>query len=586
MDDNQILIFNQPYFESKDIQTLVTTDPYLGHSSYYYRPIQSLSFLADVVISGGLNAWMFHLTNILLFGMIGCLLFLLLLKFNVPNRVAFIGTLIFCVHPIFVTAAAWIPARGDLLLSLFCILSMIFLKMFIEKGGINNLVIVWLTFTLGLFCKETAAFLPILFLVYFLMYAPTRKITLPYILLGVSISLSCFIWLYLRNFFAAPIEQVTLKNLFTNFLSIPVAFSQLIMFPIDYSPLPSFTITKVFVGIAVTTLILLLVYKKTKRTNKELIFYLLWFFILLIPNFLAFKKDRIDYIDHRFLLPMIGLLLFVLSIFPSSIKKDEKIRLIWLKDYIWVGVVIVLGIVSFYKTDVYRNPKSYYGAVVKFSPGNRSFAYNNLGWWKHNVIGDVRGAFDDYNEAIFYNNENAEAYNGRGILKAIKEDINGALEDFNKAILYNPTLSPAYVNRGHCRASINEALDDYNKAIELNNENELAFLSRGLLYMQTGELHNSLSDFDDAIRLNGNFVDAYLSRAEVKSKMRNLNEAMFDIKSVLQIEPNNIRALLNRAVLYLELKDAEKALQDCNRVLYINPGNEQAIWILNQIVQP
>ena len=65
--------------------------------------------MIDILLSGGNNTWMYHLSNILLLGLIACLLFLLLKKFLIPPNLALLSTLIYCAHPLFVSTMALIP---------------------------------------------------------------------------------------------------------------------------------------------------------------------------------------------------------------------------------------------------------------------------------------------------------------------------------------------------------------------------------------------------------------------------------------------------------------------------------------------
>ena len=619
-DDNNILLDNQAYFESKDVQKLFSTDPYLGHTTNFYRPIQSFSYLMDVTISGGIHAWMFHLTHIFLFGVIGCLLFCMLLKFNVYGKVAFIGTLIFCVHPLFVTAVAWIPARGDLLLTLFCLLSMICFIEFTKKREFKYLLLVWLTFTLALFCKETAVVLPLLFLIYFFTVSPNRKIKWRHILLCILIGISGIIWLYLRKLYTSPVEFITLKDFCIHLLSIPVSFSRIVMLPVDFSPLPSFTASKIVVGLFVLTLLFFIVYKKSKRTGKELLFYLLWFFVLLFPNFLGVKLAKIDYIEHRFLIPMIGVLLLVLSLFPDSIKGDKKMHLSWKKDSIWVVTVMVLCVVSFYKTEVYREPGAYYGTVIKYSPDNRALAYNNRGFWKHQT-GDTEGALDDYNQAMKLDSLNADNYINRGLLIGMSEDTEGALEDYNKSILLNKEQANAYNNRGILKSRMgdylgaiedltmaisldsmngyayfnrglvkaqledySDAMDDFNRAIFYQKIDPSFYLYRGLLNMQLEDASGAIHDFNQAILYDKNNILAYFNRGLLKMQTGDLMGAKTDFDQAIALNHQYTDALYQRAILYWELGEKEKALYDCERILSFEPDNEDVIAFRNQIL--
>ncbi|MCL2072585.1 MAG: hypothetical protein FWH18_01580, partial [Marinilabiliaceae bacterium] len=126
-DDDSLLLANEEFF-TKDgsLLKIFTTDAFLQNNKTFYRPLQNVSYLIDVKVSGGMNVGMFHFTNVLLFSIIAFFLYFLLLRFNVLHFYAFIGTLFYVSHPLFVSSAAWLPSRGDLLLTLFSILLFIF----------------------------------------------------------------------------------------------------------------------------------------------------------------------------------------------------------------------------------------------------------------------------------------------------------------------------------------------------------------------------------------------------------------------------------------------------------------------------
>ena len=552
MDDNLILITNKAYFEAKDIGRVFTTDAFLENHSSYYRPLQSLSFMVDVVISGGVHPWIFHLTNIILFGIIGCLLFLLLLKCRVPQKISFIGSLMFCFHPLFVAAVAWIPARGDLLLTIFCLLLFICLIKYLDKGKVKYLFLIWLTFTLALFCKESAALLPLLFCVYFITQVPFRKIGQKETITGILLGCSFIIWVYLRSIYTSSEEQITMIRLITNLLTIPVAFSQLILFPVDFSPLPVFTPTKIGVGLLVIMALFIIGWKKGKQTFQERWFFILWFLLFLFPSFLSKSNvDQFDYLDHRFLLPMIGIFIFVCSLFSAFVITTKETKLFHFKTFIWAGILLALGICSFFKTDIYNGPNDYYSAVIK------------------------------------YNEKNVNAYNVRGLIRFENEDFINALHDFNQAIKIDSEFAVAYHNRGLLKVAINDltgAMDDFNRALLLNQKEAKIYYARGCLKGQTGDLAGAIDDLDEAIILNLNYTDAYVDRAVAKGKMGNIYDAIADLDSAIEIDPNHKNAYINRAMAYYLLNDYEKALHDCETILKIDPQDESAFLLKNQIL--
>ncbi len=84
----------------------------------YFRPLITVSYMLDYAI-WKTNPFGFHLTNLLLH--IACSVFVLLifLKLGVSRTLAFIGGLIFGIHPIHTESVSWISGRTDVLCCFF-----------------------------------------------------------------------------------------------------------------------------------------------------------------------------------------------------------------------------------------------------------------------------------------------------------------------------------------------------------------------------------------------------------------------------------------------------------------------------------
>ena len=98
----------------------------------YYNPLQSLSLMADQLFSTSPKkptAWVSKLMNVVYHIANSVLVFLLLLMVGTGRRPAFIGALIFALHPIQVGTVAWVAERKNLLATLFYLAAvMLFLK--------------------------------------------------------------------------------------------------------------------------------------------------------------------------------------------------------------------------------------------------------------------------------------------------------------------------------------------------------------------------------------------------------------------------------------------------------------------------
>ena len=79
-----------------------------------------------------------------------------------------------------------------------------------------------------------------------------------------------------------------------------------------------------------------------------------------------------------------------------------------------------------------------------------------------------------------------------------------AFNDFNQVIKLDPQNANSYVNRGVLYLQKGEkdlALKDYNQAIKLNPQDAKAYKNRGMLYMLMNNYQQAIQDFKTAAKL-------------------------------------------------------------------------------------
>ncbi len=86
-----------------------------------YLPVRDLSVAADMAVWGS-NERGPHATQLVLFGLTVLALGGLLVRFGLPAELAWLGTLIWAVHPIHVESIAWLSERKGVLAGLFFLL--------------------------------------------------------------------------------------------------------------------------------------------------------------------------------------------------------------------------------------------------------------------------------------------------------------------------------------------------------------------------------------------------------------------------------------------------------------------------------
>ena len=414
------------------------------------------------------------------------------------------GTLICCAHPLFISSVAWIPARGDLLLALFSLLSFLFLIEYFQKERLICQLLHWLMFTAALFCKETAALLPLLFILYYITMSG-RRFEKRYLINIVLYGISGIFWFWLRSMATGDLtnqRDVGIKILLSNLQTIPDCLANFLL-PFDIALIPSFTLFKTLTGIGIIILIAVIFFMNKERTKKEEVFCLSWFLVLLLPT-LIIKIEFIDYLSHRLFLPLIGILLFALFSIPKRWHEEREMKRKMAVNGGYMSVLALLCLLTFIKSRPYSDPVTFYDSAISQNPGN-ALMYNNRGYVKQN-LGDIRGAINDYTKAISLSPGYAVAYDNRGIAYSAVGDAEDAVKDFDKAIESNPHYAEAYNNLGllcQVKGDLEGAIADYNRAIELKPRLADAYFNRGTAYKGKGMLKEAEQDFKMCEELKG-----------------------------------------------------------------------------------
>ncbi|MBK9338009.1 MAG: hypothetical protein IPM98_16270 [Lewinellaceae bacterium] len=150
-----------------------------------YRPLSLATFAAEVGIFGKDQPGISHFINILLYGITGVVLYRVLLGFFPLGEggrwyfsAAFIGALIFVVHPLHSEAVANIKGRDEILALLFSLGALYAALKYFDTNGRLWYWLSGLLLLLGLFAKENAlTFLAVIPLtVWFFAKVPTGRI--------------------------------------------------------------------------------------------------------------------------------------------------------------------------------------------------------------------------------------------------------------------------------------------------------------------------------------------------------------------------------------------------------------------------
>jgi tetratricopeptide (TPR) repeat protein len=162
--------------------------------------------------------------------------------------------------------------------------------------------------------------------------------------------------------------------------------------------------------------------------------------------------------------------------------------------------------------------------------------------YQHYLNKDYDKAIEAYTSAITLNQNNAKAYNNRGIAYKNKGQYDRAIEDYNKALAVNPNDADAYTNRGIAydnKGQYDRAIEDYNKAIALDPNHAAAYTNRGLIHAKKKQYDRAIEDYNKAIILDPNLAQAYTNRGVAYYMKGNMGRAISDFQKACDMGDEN-----------------------------------------------
>jgi len=479
-DDEVMITGNLPFLRDLgNVFRVFTTDAFYLHKEIdLYRPLQSLTYILDAQW-GQDTVFFSHLSNLLLHCCTCLTVFHLLKRLDFRQPLAFTGALVYAVHYLFMTAVAWIPARGDLLLALFTMLALLTLIRSLEQPTWRPICVHLLCFTLALFSKESGIVLPLLFAIYCWSHGQLARLSRRHLLLPFYYLFAGSIyWLLKSAAVADSSDERGLVPFFRNIHLLPEMVAKFYL-PVNMSTLPSYQFTATLSGLLIMAVLLVLYLSCRRLRQRQVLFYPAWVLLFILPgmtyypNFYSFSNDHVD---HRSYLICFGLLLLNLQVVQQFALEQRR--------YFTAIIVLVLCYLAVFNVSLsrnYRNPEAFALKAIEMG-SNSVLAYANYGTEKY-LQGDELAALSYLNQALrmvgrfmpalhyrarIYVNRgmyrealadldtlllvdpkyDARDYGLRGTIKAKLQDYAGAEKDFSVALRLSPELSEARVALG------------------------------------------------------------------------------------------------------------------------------------------
>jgi Tfp pilus assembly protein PilF len=483
LDDQNLVLFNlenlkTPAYVTKAFTEDVFHMPEL--STYYYRPVMTLSFMADAMIGQGSFA-MFHVSNIIYHILAVFLLFLFFTELGFNRSRSFIFSLIFLVHPALTQAVAWVPGRNDSLLAIFILASAIYGIRYFRQLRISDLALHLSFYILALLTKESAIVLPFWLLIAGLVYCRVPGGKYPAPLAGwIMITVT---WAIVRNYVTGGEHSVPfVVQLLSALKNLPAVLPYLgkALLPFDLSVFPvmaDMTLSLVF-GIVFIGIILLLTLFFHRKHWFFLLAGLVWFLAFLLPSLVYMPGQVPNFSEHRIYIALAGILMVMINF--EGVKTAAQARVPALP--LAAGIILIFSILTFLHSRNFRDQFAFWHNAVETSP-DHAFNYKNLGSM-YVQAGDLA---------------KAEPY-------------------LRKAIQINPAEPLANSDLGYVCVMTGRPADAekyYLEEIRINPQYDHVHYNLGLLYLNNGHADAGIRELEKTISMNPYHAGAYKTLLEV-----------------------------------------------------------------------
>jgi tetratricopeptide (TPR) repeat protein len=498
----------------------------------------------------------YHLTNLFLHIAGAFLVWRLLEKFGL--RWAWLGGLIFAIHPANVESVAWISELKNTLALPPFLLAMCFYLDYENTGRRKFYAWSLLLFLAAMLCKVSMASFPFVIL----LYAWWKRGRVGWRDLGRAAPFACISLLLGLLTIACGIRydhtHVT--------ASAPIPVGGLLSHLALAGTTASFYLVKSILPIDP-----MFIYPQWNVNPPSLLQFLPW---LLFPLFVGWLWARRDTWGRHALL---GLGFFAILLLPFVGFQDASwMRFTWAMDhFLYFPLIGIIGL-----------------AVAGWENGQRRLSLPArrvaivllvtvlalLVWESHDYSRVFRGSESVWADTIRKNPSAWIAYNNLGETVARRGQITAAMRDYEQALAVDPLLSGPHINLGNAWQKLGrypEAVAEYREALLLQSDAPEADNNWGNALNALGHPAEAVEKYQAALRLDPEYVDARTNLGATLISLGHRSDGMDQYRAALRLDPQDAQAHEDLGIALGESGQYPEAVQELKEAARLEPGSAE-----------
>jgi len=549
----------------------------------------------------GVNPLPYHVVDVLLHIASAALLWLVLRRLRVPG--AWLGAMLWALHPVQVESAAWIAETKNTQSAVFYLLAIWLFLHWLQAepaAGRDRRVLcyaaAWLCAALAILSKASTVMLPVVLgLCWWWVRGRWRWRDALWLLPFLAISVTASLWtIWEQQYHAGAIGQawdqthlqrlIIAGNVVWFYLEKLVWPHPLIFIYPRWAPNASNLLAYLPVLAAAGVFLALWWWRARVRgvffagaVFGVSLFPVLGFFNVYFFRY-SFVADHFQYLASMGALALAGAGLAALADWLRAAPR-------WLAAAPGRLLLVVLGVLTYRQCRHYLGDEVLWRATLADNPGC---------WMAHNNLGAMEVKAAHYQAAIDHLTtslglhpgvQQAEYNLGLALFRTGRPA--EALPHYEEALRLLPNDPDTLARIGDALAKLNrepDAARAYEAALRLNPKDATAQNNLGNMLRLQGRGAEAFAHFQEAVRLKPDFAEAQNNLGSALVESGQTDAGIAHLAEAARLDPNSVDAHYNLAVVLLRSGRAEEAVGQIQQVLRLNPRDAATHFMLGRVL--